>query len=107
MNDFPAFRLLAHAALRRFNVVIGCYYGSRDTTTMDGIDRYYIAANGQGLPAAGVEVRGETATAAVDAMVRMLKARQRQADEEYQERERAKRAAWAAEAAGHWAATNA
>ena len=106
MNDFPAFRLLAHAALQRFHVVIGCYYGSRDTTTMPGVDCYHIAANGQGLPAGGVTAKGDTATAAIDAMVRMLKARQRLADEEYQQRERAKRASWAAEAA-ELAATNA
>ena len=99
MQAFFDFKLLAHAALRSFNVNIECYYGSRGTATASGVDCFYVSVNGQGLPPGGFEEGRESGTAAIDAVVRMIKAHRREAEQAQIDRDRARRTL-AAEADG-------
>jgi uncharacterized lipoprotein YmbA len=91
MEEYQDFKLLAHAALSKFNVTIGTFYGSRDTALASGEDLWRVSVNGQGLPATGFSVGCATPTAAVDTMVRRLKEHQRQAAAERDARDRARR----------------
>ena len=91
MQAFQDFKLLAHAALRSFNVNISCYYGSRGTATASGVDRFYVAVNGQGLPPDGFEVGRESGTAAIEAVILMIKAQRREAEQEQIYRDRGRR----------------
>ena len=97
MEDFRNFKLLAHAALRRFKFNIACYYGSRETATVPPVDRYYVAVQGMGLPTAGFEESHISPTAAIDAMVRRLKEHRRQAEAAQLARDLARRAGVVAE----------
>ena len=92
MQAFQDFKLLAHAALRSFNVNVGCYYGSRGTATASGVELYYVSVSGQGLPLHGFQVGRESGTAAIDAVVRMIKAHRREAQQAQLDRDRARRA---------------
>lgn len=91
METFNDFKLLAHAALRGFNVNIGCFYGGMDAATTSAADLWWVRVKGQGLPAEGLSVGHESYTAAIDSMVRQLKARRLLAAEVRDQRDRAKR----------------
>ena len=97
MEDFRNFKLLAHAALRKFKFNIACYYGSRETATVPPVDRYYVAVMGMGLPTEGFTVGHTSPVAAVDAMVRRLKEHRRQAEAAQLARDLARRAVVVAE----------
>ena len=106
MQAYDDFDQLARAALSAFPVNVATFYGRRDTATVSPVARYYVSANGQGLPAAGLTVGRTGAADAVDAMVRMLKAARRTALQlrDDQARARALNAAHAAKQAADEAA---
>ena len=92
MQAYDDFARLARTALAGFKLNIGTFYGCRDTATVTSVARFYVSANGQGLPANGFTVGRTTAAEAVDALVRMLKAHRREEARLRDERDRAKRA---------------
>ena len=106
MQAYDDFDQLARAALSPFPVNVATFYGRRDTATVSPEARYYVSANGQGLPPAGFTVGRTSAAEAVDAMVRLLKSARREAAQlrENQARARALNAAHAARQAADEAA---
>ena len=92
MEEYQHFKALAHAALKAFNVNVGTFYGCRETARATPADLYYLSVNGQGLPSQGFTVGREQPAAAVDAMVRQLKAHRRAVVTERLERSRRRQA---------------
>jgi hypothetical protein len=91
METYEDFDKLARAALRAQNVLVSTYYGKHETTREPLTPRYYVKANGQGLPPDGLQVGRPTPAEAVDAIVRMVKGHKRAQQEERLARDRAKR----------------
>ena len=91
MQEYRDFKLLAYAALRKYNVNIGCFYGSRETALVPPVDRFYISVNGQGLPPEGYTVGRESATDCITAMCGQLKRHRLAIEAAQMERDRARR----------------
>lgn len=91
MEEYRAFKLLAHAALSKFNVHIGTYYGSADNATVSGVDQWWVKVKGMSLPPEGLSAGSPNYTTAIDSMARQLKSHYRAQDELRLQRERAKR----------------
>lgn len=90
--EAAAFHRLALAATSRFNVVLASSISIVDTATASGAERYQLRANGLGLPAEGVSVKGASHTAAVTALtseLKRLKAEREQSQTEQALRRRA------------------